>query len=494
MAFETTTTSALGAKQAASGPPTLIGLLDADFRRPLPAVVLALLYILSRIPWLGLGYGADPDAWRVAMSARYLATHGSYLPSRLPGYPVHDIAMAALIWGGWRLTNAATLIVSLVGVLVFAWIVRRLACKNSGLLVITFAFLPLLWSTSVATLDYSWALTFLLAAYLCALYQKPALAGLFVGLAGGCRISYLVFALPLALLLWQHGRLQPVLRLVLATCLTWALVFSPVWLRYGTHFWNFYDYRPSWGDLLHALGEQTIGVAPLAVLTALLAASWRELRRLPELVRIDPQINAWALIILLTMFIYIRLPLQTYYLIPAAPFALLLLARLLKPHLLTIACAALLLGGFVDVYTASPSGWRSPEALLSIRPTAGLVLQDYRLRSDRMALVRQFDHLGVPEHSVVAAGFYFPMVAELFHEQMRLVLPDGYLQQIGPLTDNARLYADRDVVFVWLLNKGPAEDLASQGYHFYSLDFSRDERRPVLIPIFQLETTPIGAR
>ncbi|MGI8554465.1 MAG: hypothetical protein ACR2PL_27300, partial [Dehalococcoidia bacterium] len=431
-------------------------------------------------------------AWRVAMSARYLLAHGSYLPSRLPGYPVHDLAMAPLLRGGWLLTNSAGLLVSLIGVLLFARIVRRLAVPHAAMLTLTFAFLPLLWSTSVATLDYTWALTFLIGCYLAVLSERPILAGALLGLAGGCRISTLVFGLPFALLCFRQRPLREVMRFVVASALTWLTVFSPIWLRYGTQFWNFYDVRPPWGDVLHATTEGTIGLMPLAVLITSLLLSWRRLLQVPRLMRADPQANLWAMVVLLTLFIYARLPLQTYYLMPAAPFALLLLARLLRPRLLAFTCLALLLGGFVDVYTTSPSGWRTPLALLGLRPTAGLVLQDYRLRADRLTLVRRLRTIDLPEHSVVTTGFYFPMVAELYHDQLRLDLPEGYLFQVGPLTDNARATDGRDIMYVWLLTQGDARDLIRQGYRIYTLDFSRQTRRPVLSEIYLPQNERFG--
>jgi len=467
-------------------------LTNIDFTRPRSAAVLAVAFVLSRLPWINLGYGADPDAWRVAMSARYLVAHGSYLPSRLPGYPVHDIAMAAFIRGGWLLTNATTLVVALLGVLAFAAILRRLAVPARGLLTITFAFLPLLWPTSISTLDYSWALTLLLAAYLAVCADRPVLAGVMLGLAGGCRVSYLAFGLPLALLVWQQTRLRPVARFVAATAATWVVVFAPVWVRYGVQFWDFYDVRPTWGEFARSLTEGSVGLFPLVVLAVALALSWRTLRNLPALLRSDAHMAAWALMVLLALFVFVRLPLQTYYLMPAAPFAILLLQRLLRPVLLPIACLALLAGGFIDVYTTAGGGWRSSSAFTHVRPTAGLVLQDYALRKQRFELVRGVPSLNLPAHSVLTAGFYFPAVAELYHSQLALTLPDGYLTQIGPLTDNARAEDDRNVTYVWLLPQGEARSFLLDNYTLYSLDFSRETSSPTATRIYQSQNERFG--
>src|SRR3972149_4028824 len=89
-------------------------ILEYDFTRPLPFLALAFVYLAVRIPWLNLGYGTDPDAWRVALSAEHLLSDGEYLPSRLPGYPLHEFATVPLIRAGWVWTNLSTAVVSLV--------------------------------------------------------------------------------------------------------------------------------------------------------------------------------------------------------------------------------------------------------------------------------------------------------------------------------------------------------------------------------------------
>jgi len=89
-------------------------------------------------------------------------------------------------------------------------------------------------------------------------------------------------------------------------------------------------------------------------------------------------------------------------------------------------------------------------------------------------------------------GFYFPMVAELYHSDLHLTLPEGYLFQVGPLTDNARARDNRDVIYVWLLTQGDARDLIRQGYAIYTLDFSRETRRPVVSRIYRPENERFG--
>ncbi|MGH2583658.1 MAG: hypothetical protein ACRDJE_01955, partial [Dehalococcoidia bacterium] len=82
------------------------------------ALLFTVAFFAVRLPFLFQGYGADTDAYRVALSARYLWSAGEYLPSRLPGYPLHEFPTALLIWGGPFLTNLATAVIAFVGVLI----------------------------------------------------------------------------------------------------------------------------------------------------------------------------------------------------------------------------------------------------------------------------------------------------------------------------------------------------------------------------------------
>src|SRR5581483_7865126 len=136
----------------------------------------------------------------------WLWSHHAYLPSRLPGYPVHELSAALLIRGGWLATNSATLLMSLAGVWLFAAIARRHRLPQPGLLVLTFAFTPLLWNNSTVTMDYNWGLTFVLAAYLALSDRRYLLAGVLLGLGAGCRLTEAAFVGPFLLILLRERR------------------------------------------------------------------------------------------------------------------------------------------------------------------------------------------------------------------------------------------------------------------------------------------------
>ena len=62
-----------------------------------------------------------PGAWRYPDC--WLWDHHEFYPSRLPGYPVPELASAAVIKGGPVATNGLTVLISLVGLWFFARIV-----------------------------------------------------------------------------------------------------------------------------------------------------------------------------------------------------------------------------------------------------------------------------------------------------------------------------------------------------------------------------------
>src|SRR4051812_38326880 len=63
---------------------------DTDMTQRRPFFVLAIVFYLARLPYINQGYGTDPDAWRVVMTAQHLWDKGQYFPSRLPGNPLHE--------------------------------------------------------------------------------------------------------------------------------------------------------------------------------------------------------------------------------------------------------------------------------------------------------------------------------------------------------------------------------------------------------------------
>jgi membrane-bound ClpP family serine protease len=164
---------------------------------------------LSRVPFLDAGYGRINDAWRVATAAREIATSGRYTASRFPPHPVQEI-VCSLFWRGWPVaSNAATAVLSAFAVLFFALSLARLGIDGVLEASAALAFAPVIFINSTSSLDYLWALAFILGSLFFVLDRKPILAGIFLGLAIGCRITSGAMLLPLLILVWRTLAPEP---------------------------------------------------------------------------------------------------------------------------------------------------------------------------------------------------------------------------------------------------------------------------------------------
>src|SRR6202140_5316155 len=217
----------------------------APARERLALALAALAVLLTRLPWIGSGYGSDPDSYRVVLAARQLARTGVYEASRLPGYPVYEFLTALSAAAAPWVSNAVTALLSAAAFVLFALIVRELGVRRYLLIALAFAMTPVIYLNSSCTMDYIPALAGQLAATYAVMRRRPMLAGLLLGLGVGCRITAGALALPLCLWMLLTAAPRPALRQCLAFGITLLLVsvlcFLPVWRRYGTDFFAFYD-------------------------------------------------------------------------------------------------------------------------------------------------------------------------------------------------------------------------------------------------------------
>lgn len=342
----------------------------------------AALVLLSRLPFLSAGYGVDPDAWRVVHAARHIAHTGSYEASRLPGYPVPELAYSVVAHGGPVAFNAITAVFSVAAFALLAAIARRHGVRRWLLVALAFAFTPVVYVQSTTSMDYLWALAFVLGAYLAALQGRPIVAGALLGLAAGCRITSGAMLVPIAVMLWPGGGWRAIVRAGFATAAVGLVAFAPVVWKYGSGFFAFYE------DLGYPALEQvwsrgtvevwgTTGVVAVAV-GALLAVARGRLDATRR------QLAAWISAIVLMALAFLRLPHEAAYLIPAVPFALLLASTALPDRALVAACAAIIVAPFASV-GASGAG---PGEVLQDRTARIRSLQDAEAIIARAAEIR----------------------------------------------------------------------------------------------------------
>jgi hypothetical protein len=319
--------------------------------------LFAFAIFLSRLPFLSQGYGLDGDSWSVAITARNIAATGSYEVSRFPGYPVQEF-ISSLFYNGyaWRL-NLLTALLSTIGILFFALTLKTWKFKNVFLASAALAFVPIIYINSTTTIDYVWALSFLLVSLYFVARYKPLLAGLFIGIAIGCRLTSGAMLIPYCIMILQPGESRNniirIVKMSSACIITGVLLFYPVFAKYGSQFFMYYSLPyPSISKVLYKFFIETWGLVGLLGLfisvSVFFLPSTTSVRRylFPRSIN-EKYVIAWLIAIDLYIIAFLRLPMESGYLIPMIPFVILIFGKYLYSKAFTSLCIMLILSSFL---------------------------------------------------------------------------------------------------------------------------------------------------
>jgi len=484
--------------------------------RPTPerlraGLALALATLAVRLPFLTPGYGVDSDAWGLARAARAIGTTGRYAASRFPGNPLQEWLSAPFWWGGPLALNGLTTLMSVACTLLVYRMLLRAGVRDAWLGAFAFAMVPAVFLSSVSAMDYLWALVFVLLAFDSAIRGSAARAGLFLGLATGGRITSIALLLPVLVVLGASAAPRRVARLALASAIALAVgaaCYVPNYLLYGFHFLSYYEphqathgvgefitgmFRPGPSSipLVLVLGQATVlvfglvGTAGLAVALAIAAAGRLSGRRFePELSSGLPRsvLLACGLAVVIVFALYLRLPHDEGYLIPALPFMLLLFASALPRPAFRVAALALVLSPFLlgaDLVppkkglvplTRSAACLRRTVSgqLLVVDVLRGPVIQDHdkRVRA-QMILDDAFPLLSaLPDSSLLLAG---TLAGPVFLRHWR----DPEFADVVPLAEiEKRVAAGKHVYYL--------PDLPDRTKRIYRYDLTRTGAIPLL--------------
>lgn len=375
--------------------------------------MLLIAVALSRLPFLGTGYGVNVDAWRVARVAGQLSETGLYEVSRFPGYPVQEIVCSWLWRGGPWALNGASAVCSVVAVWAFVACARRLGCRDALLAGLALAMTPVFFINSVSAKDYVWALAFVLGSLFCILDRRPLVAGLLLGLAVGCRLTSAAMLVPLGLILSgemeRPQRDRALLGFGLTSLAASLAVFAPVWLRYGSRFLTFYENhaRPDWETIALRAGSEIWGNIGLFGLGAVLVGCAIRCWRAPALPSSLPNGQnalfrpALGLIIIIYGAAYLRLPDQAGYLIPIIPATLLLAAGFAPRLCFQLCCLCLAIAPWLELGRNGPH--------------AGAILADHRERTNNLRNVASCLNFAesLPGENLIVVGGWEPQIAVL---------------------------------------------------------------------------------
>jgi hypothetical protein len=278
----------------------------------------------------------------------------------------------------------------------------------------------------------------------------------------GTRITSALFVLPLSWLVWHAAaaatgqRVRRVLTLGAIGALLGAVMYVPGFLRYGWSMFTYSEIRGGQSSAVHFLtgmlhpgdsgvpwqlvaGQATVLLWGLlgsaAIALALVSIPWQPRAAARAAVWTNGTAPAVASVVLLEALVYLRLPHDEGYLLPAVPFALLGLAGWLTPARFRAVCVALLASPFVlgvdieppkkGLTPATPSALSlafpvSRETVV-IEPLRGALLRDLAKRQRMAEVARQVEAWWPrrPQPCRIAAGNMISLLYYLYPEDSR---------------------------------------------------------------------------
>ncbi|MCU0234947.1 MAG: hypothetical protein MUE90_13060 [Thermoanaerobaculales bacterium] len=369
------------------------------------------------MPFVTLGYGLDDDAWLMARAADLIASGDGYAASRFPGYPTVELLLGLL----FRLLDPSCLVGNLaaaaagLAATVGVWVCLRgvVTTPLRLLSAIAVALHPAMWTASVTTLDPIFGAALLVLAVAAAGRGRPALGGLLLGLAVGCRLTNALAVLPLALFLrGRHGSWAPAARLVVVGAVVGGALFLLPLLTYG---WGFLQYEPvRHRDFVtggYKVYRELLGPALVlgcAVVAAAVLASGPRRQRLRAAAG-EPLVLLGAAALLVLSAPFLLLPTDPQYLLPWVPFAVLALAGLVRcevvrPWWAAGLLLAAVLPAAVGLGELDLDAWRSRRELRPVWLATGRAAENLRERSAQLVRAREAAAFPYPPHSAVVLG------------------------------------------------------------------------------------------
>ena len=409
-------------------------------------LLVASIVFLSRIPFLGDGYGTHPDAWRVANAASLIAKTGHYSASRFPGYPFQEIVYALIPWKSPLVFNGLTALLSSLGIASFALVLRRLKCTNVLLFSFAVAGIPVIFTNSVVSLDYLWALSFALISLLLLLENRIGLSAVFLGLAIACRITSAALLIPYLFLVRasqdKHPNTLRILTFSAVSIFIGALFFFPVLDTYGLAFLQYYQSQyPSALYVVKAATVEIFGMAGCGALLIVIFVSVGGKHRVSSFPECPPKLRTALtqvsiVICAIYALLFLALPAKPAYLIPAVPFFLLLLGFRIRRTYFAGLCVILTLSSLLlSAYTVSGTVI-APSSSLAIHfslqgrdvivdPLVGPILHKHRLAIVQQQYISRVisRSMAPPRNSVVVAGAWLPQLAVTLQEPIDAVSP-----------------------------------------------------------------------
>ncbi|HQU99601.1 MAG: hypothetical protein JNK61_02710 [Bacteroidia bacterium] len=218
------------------------------------------IVLLSRIPFINAGYGAEEDSWGMMNAMQRMALTGRFEISRFPGHPIPEFIFGLMPFTPYYVINICTAFLSALAAVFFAAVLNQYKIKKAFWYAAALSFIPVIFIKSTDNMDYVWALAFIIMAWYFFLRQWLVLSAVLLALAFASRFTSIVF-LPsvLMLLYFEHKKWKSVTTYALVFIVTVIICYSQIIIHYDSKVYVV-PYILGFPDLLKTLYKSSIGV------------------------------------------------------------------------------------------------------------------------------------------------------------------------------------------------------------------------------------------
>ncbi len=434
-------------------------------------VVVAVAVAAATVPRLVINYGSDGDAWRGAAAAMRLWQEGRYVPSRLPGNPLFEYALAVLVpWGGHVAANAAVLAFFAASIAAFARVARKNGCPGGWIAI--FALTPILLVNAATSLDYVPGLAMLLWAWAMARDDRWPAAGVLVAAAIGLRLSNMLFVLPLGVYALRKGRRPAVASVWGAAVLLAGLAFYvPILRGAGSAMFRLPPSHMSPVQYAAKTGYNVISVlgpAAAAAIGVLLIVRRKDLARS---LRAGPAgvVGAECAAIAVFVALFLLHSDEAAYLLPVLPFVYLRMGRCLNRREMLLVGLLIVADGIV---TVNLKGGESGRRRVGFQPAWGQVVGDGLVRRNMERIRTRIGEFRPPGKAVIITAM--GPILTFQNDAIVTADPEDISSSLSAAATPALRQMHRvrgsDVFLVYALRKEDVLALRREGWRVYMFD------------------------
>jgi hypothetical protein len=313
----------------------------------LGSLALILYVALLRLPYVGLGFGSDWDAWLLATSGRRLAAGAGYAPSRPPGYPASEVLFGAFEGFGPIATNLVAVLASVLAALALARLLAPAGRLRALLLAACASSLPIAIVAGSSTMDYTPSLAAFLWALVAAREEQAHPSAVLFALSVALRPATLALA-PVWYLFAGRRATRAGL---LATALITLAAIPPVCALGLAHLRPTIGNYPSRYMIAQRVWDETFG--PIGLTALLGAAALLAFVRRPREDATRQVQTCMLRIGILGSAVYLWMPYEAGYLLAPAMAGVVCVGLQARTGLLLPLAAALLISPHLDPINGS---------------------------------------------------------------------------------------------------------------------------------------------